>query len=355
MSSVQKFKLVPANEGKKSLLPPAPPTLLPQVGGAPNLTKGGDDDVPKNTIRAHAEERQRKLVLIIMKLASIRGYDAQGHIRRKDGSYMEDTEVIPLVLYAVTKDKLMLGMREFVELLIEAGVTEDDVLNENLRHKLARSRGTTVNEIEEQQQQSRRPRSVPVPQPRNERERPYVPPSVLQLGKRSRMEFEDGNESEDSPDEGTQEPLQQDEERMIIERREKSTDGEPSRKRRAVEDDRIEPQDVFNQHPSVSRYLPKIPTPHSEPYITTESSPQVQKNIPTNVKYHPSMQPYHSPGIGFKPKARPTRSSRKFVPNNIIPQAKYHPSMNKKTGKRKQRVWNRSIGAWEYVSSGDED
>lgn len=89
---------------------------------------------PKNRIKAHTLDRQKKLLTIILKLAQVKAYNEYGNIRATDGKYRYD--IVPLLTYALSRDQGVHGLDDFVALLKEAGVTPDLILNENLRMKL---------------------------------------------------------------------------------------------------------------------------------------------------------------------------------------------------------------------------
>lgn len=95
----------------------------------------------KNPIKAHAEDRQEKLLVLILKLAAIRGYNQIGNIKLPDGSYMPKTSISPLLQYVLSREKPVPGVNEFIQLLREAGVTPDLVTNENVKHKLISTTG----------------------------------------------------------------------------------------------------------------------------------------------------------------------------------------------------------------------
>lgn len=111
-------------------------TNVVQTGRGPESMDTGEPKLPKNSIRAHALNRQRKILTIIRKLARIEGYNDQGHIKGRNGSYLEKSDIATLVLWAVSQDKIIYGLQEFVDLLKAAGVTADEVMNENLRIRL---------------------------------------------------------------------------------------------------------------------------------------------------------------------------------------------------------------------------
>lgn len=104
---------------------PSPPVQQQQ----PGQRKG-------NTIRDHAMERQRRLLQIIMRIAAIRGYNENGNIKDRHGKFIEGTDIIPLILYSVTKERLVRGIDAYVDLLVEAKVPPDVITNENLKQRL---------------------------------------------------------------------------------------------------------------------------------------------------------------------------------------------------------------------------
>ena len=89
-----------------------------------------------NTIRDYAMDRQRRLLQIIMRIASIQGYNDKGNIKDKDGKFLEGTDIVPLILYSVTKERLVKGIDSYVDLLIEAKVPPEVITNENLKQRL---------------------------------------------------------------------------------------------------------------------------------------------------------------------------------------------------------------------------
>lgn len=92
-----------------------------------------------NTIRDYAIDRQRRLLQIVMRIASINGYNEKMNIKDKNGKFVEGTDIIPLILYSVTKERLVKGIDAFVDLLVEAKVPPDVITNENLRQRLINS------------------------------------------------------------------------------------------------------------------------------------------------------------------------------------------------------------------------
>lgn len=89
-----------------------------------------------NTIRDYALDRQRRLLQIVMRIASINGYNENMNIKDKNGKFVEGTDIIPLILYSVTKERLVKGIDSYVDLLVEAKVPPEVITNENLRQRL---------------------------------------------------------------------------------------------------------------------------------------------------------------------------------------------------------------------------
>lgn len=107
-----------------------------QIGRGDETMESDQPKAAKNSIRAHALNRQRKILTIIRKLAKIDAYNEHGQIKTKNGTFLERSDIATLVLWAVSQDKIIHGLQEFVELLKTAGVTSDEVMNENLRIRL---------------------------------------------------------------------------------------------------------------------------------------------------------------------------------------------------------------------------
>lgn len=99
---------------------------------------------PKNRIKRYAMDRQRKLLKIILRLASVNGYDSQERIKLRNGTYLDQSDVVSLLLYTLSPGKKVVGLEEFVELLKEAGVTSEMVINENVKAMLENRRTVTV-------------------------------------------------------------------------------------------------------------------------------------------------------------------------------------------------------------------
>ena len=89
-----------------------------------------------NSIRAYAADRQRKLLVIALKLAEQGGYDSYLRIKDKDGKSVEQSDLIGLLLHSLSPGRSVKGLREFVDLLHRSGVTPDLIINTQVKEML---------------------------------------------------------------------------------------------------------------------------------------------------------------------------------------------------------------------------
>ena len=125
--------------------------LVPQEGRGPefNATELNTQDISttpviqkkENSIRKYAYERELKRCKIILKLAAYGGYDELGRIKLPDGTFMEDSDIIPLLMHVLSPGRNIKGINEFVDLLHRAGVSPEFIINTSIRDMLMR-RGT---------------------------------------------------------------------------------------------------------------------------------------------------------------------------------------------------------------------
>ena len=97
--------------------------------------------IPKKSksIKEKSVEKIKKILTIILKLAKINGYDESGRIN-DNGNFIENSDIVALIQYALTPGKVLIGENEFAELLIKAGVSPDVITNDNLKAKIIKSR-----------------------------------------------------------------------------------------------------------------------------------------------------------------------------------------------------------------------
>ena len=105
-----------------------PEEMIPQVGGNVEV-----EQRKGNAIRQHAVDRQRKLLMVILQLAKNNLYTDELKIKLKDGSLLEANQFINLLNYALSPGKALAGVNDFVEVLHQAKVTPEMLINENVK------------------------------------------------------------------------------------------------------------------------------------------------------------------------------------------------------------------------------
>src|SRR3989454_12577891 len=146
--------------------------LVPQEGRGPelNVTELNTQEVSpltqkkENSIRKYAYERELKRCKILLKLAAYGGYDDLGRIKLPDGTFMEDSDIIPLLMHVLSPGRNIKGINEFVDLLHRADVSPELVINASVRDMLMR-RGTlqrTYNIPKENSSKDNLPQESPI-------------------------------------------------------------------------------------------------------------------------------------------------------------------------------------------------
>lgn len=92
-------------------------------------------DPKKSPHQKHLDKFLRQMQ-IILKIAKINGYDIGGRIRDQEGSFIENSSLIHLLTYSMTPGRVLVGEKEFIDLLYEAKVEPDTILNDNIKAKL---------------------------------------------------------------------------------------------------------------------------------------------------------------------------------------------------------------------------
>ena len=113
---------IPTREEKE--ITKAKPLVVSKVGKLPSSP------------RAKTGERQGQLIKLVLRLASIAGYNEDGRMRLKDGSFSDNLNLVPFLSLAMRKGRNVKGLEDFVFLLREAKVTPDMVVNEYLKQML---------------------------------------------------------------------------------------------------------------------------------------------------------------------------------------------------------------------------
>jgi hypothetical protein len=107
--------------------------LLPSSAVDRLRQHGGGNDESKKLV-----DKISRLLKILLKLARVDGYDISGRIKRQDGSIVENSDITVLLNYANTPGRVLIGEKEFIELLYKAHVEPELVINDNLRAKLTK-------------------------------------------------------------------------------------------------------------------------------------------------------------------------------------------------------------------------
>lgn len=130
-SHARKMTLVPVDDSTEPTTPDFPSEVVIPASQHPTTTT-----TKRNSIRKYALDRQRKMVRVILKLAQSGSYDMDGSLLRSDGSPVEETDMVSLLLYTMSPGRVVRGLYDFVEILINAGVTAADVINTQVKEML---------------------------------------------------------------------------------------------------------------------------------------------------------------------------------------------------------------------------
>lgn len=143
MSAFRKVVMIPFNQHQQGgSVDAEAPALAENDSG-----ESGPRKKPSgNVIRQRSLEKQRRLLRIIMHLAAVNGYNANDEIKLSNGKYMQGSDIVSLLTYALTPGRLVSGIKEFVELCHEAGVPETLIANESVKAMLARLNGKRPSE-----------------------------------------------------------------------------------------------------------------------------------------------------------------------------------------------------------------
>ncbi|RWR98555.1 hypothetical protein B4U79_09641, partial [Dinothrombium tinctorium] len=82
-------------------------------------------------------EKLLRMIKIVLRLASVNGYDDEGRIRSKKGIFIDKSNIITLLNHAMSIGHPLIGEQEFIELLREAKVDPSLIIHENVKTKLA--------------------------------------------------------------------------------------------------------------------------------------------------------------------------------------------------------------------------
>jgi hypothetical protein len=126
---------------KKILLVPSINKNTFQRGGGVLKTEGQNYltskvEVKPDKVKSKIYDKIHKFIQVILKLARKFGYNADLKIKLKDGKYLDKSNVVDLLTHAMSVGKVLYGENEFIELLYDAGVEPELLINENVKNKL---------------------------------------------------------------------------------------------------------------------------------------------------------------------------------------------------------------------------
>lgn len=84
----------------------------------------------------YAFQKVPMIIRTVFNLALINGYDKQMRIRNKNGEFIPNSNLMDLLNYAMSVGKKLQATNEFIDLLAEADVDPDWIINENVKQML---------------------------------------------------------------------------------------------------------------------------------------------------------------------------------------------------------------------------
>lgn len=126
---------------KKIVLVPSINKSTFQIGGGFLKTESGNYltskvEVKPDKAKSKIYDKIHRFIQVILKLARKFGYNDDMKIKLKDGKYLDKSNVVDLLTHAMSVGKVLYGENEFIELLYDAGVEPELIINENVKSKL---------------------------------------------------------------------------------------------------------------------------------------------------------------------------------------------------------------------------
>ena len=109
----------------------------------------------------YAFQKVPMIIRTVFNLALVNGYDKNMRIRNRNGEFINNSNLLDLLNHAMSVGKNLHASNEFVELLAEADVNPDWIINDQIKQMLIAKRGSRSNNDE------RPPPPQPPPQPGN--------------------------------------------------------------------------------------------------------------------------------------------------------------------------------------------
>ena len=113
--------------------------MLAMPADSENSFKSEEIEVKSNSPKKKVNvffDKITRIMKIFLRLANIKGYDLIGRVRDSNGNFMKDSDIISLISHSLTHGKLLLGQNEFINLLYEAKIEPELIINENVKSRL---------------------------------------------------------------------------------------------------------------------------------------------------------------------------------------------------------------------------
>jgi len=123
----------------------------------------------KKSPKERSTEKLKNTLGLILKIARIDGYDDHGRLHI-NGKTVENSDISTLIQHSLTPGRVLIGEREFIDLLHQAKINPTLIINDNMRAKLIdlRSGGPQhlepkedIKDMEHQQAPSRVMQTIP--------------------------------------------------------------------------------------------------------------------------------------------------------------------------------------------------
>jgi len=145
----------------------------------------------RKSSKERSTEKLRNTLEMILKIAKIDGYDQHGRLHL-NGRIVENSDISTLIQHSLMPGRVLIGEREFIDLLHEARVNPTLIINDNMRAKLIQlgSRGPkhleTKEDIKDMEHQQIPSRAMQTITPIQE-----FPESIVKQSSKRRREDDD--------------------------------------------------------------------------------------------------------------------------------------------------------------------
>ena len=114
--------------------------LVPEDSFKSKNMIGGNIEQPEVMNKKRRIERDsgkiHNLMRIVLKIAENNSYDDNFKLKGSDGRPIEDSDIVSLLMNAITHEKVLKGEKDFIRILYESKVNPQWIINEKMRSKL---------------------------------------------------------------------------------------------------------------------------------------------------------------------------------------------------------------------------